>query len=66
MSDKIIKSNSLFEQLCVFVGDWEMEAINNGIPHIKPRANFKWSENHTFMIQHSETEPCCQQLHMYG
>ncbi len=57
MAGKIFKSNSILDQLNVFVGNWEMEASKDGIPLARAMTNFKWHENKAFMIHHSEAEP---------
>ena len=57
MLGKIFKSNPSLELLNVFVGDWEMEASKDEIPLARAKTNFKWHENHAFLIHHSEAEP---------
>jgi hypothetical protein len=57
MNYKNVESNSIFEQLNVFPGEWESEVSKEGIPLARAKAYFKWFDNHSFLILKAEADP---------
>lgn len=57
MDGKKLKSNPVFERLNLLVGEWEMEAFIEGVALARAKSDFKWFEDHAFLIQHSVAEP---------